>query len=185
MLNDSSREDGEISENDDELDANGIRNARIVITTDLDNREPPRAAPASLIFSLPEPLGSLSPEEYPKPCATRPLDRYEQFLGTAELPATADLGNETGQAAADLLRNSLGLTKEGSALHGTIKSALGFHEAWLKQNQKSITARGSASTNSRVTHALFRHLKAASLSDDDEDNDTPKMTAKNDLIRRR
>ena len=116
----STREEGEISESEDELDANDIRNARTMITTDLDNREPPRVAPARLTFSLPEPLGN---EEDPNPRATRPLDRYEQFLGTADPPATADLGNETGQAAADLLRNSLGLTEEGSALHGTIKSA--------------------------------------------------------------
>ncbi len=66
---------------------------------------------------------TLNPEEDPKPRATRPLDRYEQFLGTADPPATSDLGNETGQAAADLLRNSQGLTEEGSALHGTIKLA--------------------------------------------------------------
>ena len=80
----SSWEDGDISENDDELDANVIRNARTVITTDLDNRESPRAAPARLTFGLPEPLGNLSPEKYPKPRANRPLDRYEQFLGTAK-----------------------------------------------------------------------------------------------------
>ena len=182
----SSREDGdEISENDDELYANDIRNARTVITTDLDNREHPRAAPARLTFSFPKSLGNLSPEEYPKPRATRPFDRDEQFLGTDEPPATADLGNETGLAVADLLRNSLGLTEEGSAFHDTIKSTLGFHEAWLKHNQKSITSGGSASTDSRIINALYRHLKAASLSDDDEDNDTPEMTAKKDLIRRR
>ena len=130
------REEGEISESEDELDANDIRNARTMITTDLDIREPLRVVPARLTFILPEPLGNLSPEEDPKPRATRSLDRYEHFLGTADTPATADLGNEAGQTAADLLRNSLGPPEEGSALHGTIKSALWFHEAWLKHNQK-------------------------------------------------
>ena len=88
------REEGEILESEDELDANDIRNARTVITSHLDSRKPPRAAPARLTFSLPEPLGNLSHEEDPEPRATRSLDRYEQFLGTADPPATADLGNE-------------------------------------------------------------------------------------------
>ena len=39
--------------------------------------------------------------------------------------------NEAGIAAADLLRYSLGLTEEGIALHSSIKSALGLHDAWL------------------------------------------------------
>jgi hypothetical protein len=180
-----SREDGEISESEDEVDADDIRNARTVITTDLDNREPPRAAPARLTFSLPDARGNLDPEEDPKPRATRPLDIYEQFLGTADPPATSDMGNEAGQAAADLLRISLGLTEEGSALHGPIKLALGFHDVWLKQNQKSIATKGSASADARVTDALLRRLDSASISDgDDEDNDTPEMTAKKYIIRR-
>ena len=96
------------------------------------------------------------------------------------------MGNEAGQAAADLLRNSLGMTEEGSVLHGTIKSALRFHDAWLKQNQKSIIARDSASAYARITRALLRRLNSASLSDgDDEDTDTPKMPARKNLIRRR
>jgi hypothetical protein len=130
----SSREDGEISESEDELEADTIRNARTVITTNLDDRDPPRAAPARLTSSLPETRGNLNPEEDPKPLATRPLDRYEQFLGSADPPATSDMGNEAGQASTYLLRNFLGLTKEDRALHATIKSALGFRDAWLKQN---------------------------------------------------
>ena len=47
-------------------------------------------------------------------------------------------------------------------------------------------ARGSASADARVTDALLRRLNFASLSDgDDEDDDTPEVTAKKDLIRRR
>ncbi len=42
----SNRDDGEISESEDELDADAIRNASTAIATDLDNRDPPRAAPA-------------------------------------------------------------------------------------------------------------------------------------------
>jgi hypothetical protein len=123
-----SRENGEISESEDEVGADDIRNARTVITTSFDNRDPPRAAPARLTFSLPDVRDKLDLEEVPKPRATRPLDIYEHFLGTADPPVTSDMGNEAGQAAADLLRNSLGLTEEGSALHGTIKSALAFHD---------------------------------------------------------
>jgi len=183
----STREEGEISESDEELDADFIRNAHTMITTELD-REPPRVAPARLTFILPEARVSIEPEEDPRPRATRPLDKYEQFLGTADPPAIFDLGNEARQAAADLLRNSLGLTEEGSALHGTIKLALGFHEAWLKQNKKSIIATVSASAyawNARVTDALLRRLNVASISDGDEDNDTPEITARKDIIRRR
>ena len=181
-----SRKDGEISESEDEVDADAIRNARIVITTSFDSRDHPRAAPARLTFSLPDARDEIDPEEDPKPRATRHLDGYEQILGTADPPATSDLGNEAGQAAADLLRNYLCLMKEESVLHGPIKSTLGFHDAWLKQTQKSIVAKGSASANSMVTDALLRHLKSSSISDeDDEDNDTPKMTAKKNIIRRR
>ncbi len=55
----STREEGEISQSDQELHADFIRNAYTMITTELDI-EPPRA------------------EEDPRPRATRPLDRYEQ-----------------------------------------------------------------------------------------------------------
>ena len=47
LPNSSTREEGKISESDEELDADFIRNAHAVITTDLD-KEPPRAAPARL-----------------------------------------------------------------------------------------------------------------------------------------
>ena len=72
----SSREEGEIFESEDEIDADANRNARTVITTELDNRDPPRVVPARLTFSLPVARGNLDPEEDPKPRATRPLDRY-------------------------------------------------------------------------------------------------------------
>jgi hypothetical protein len=94
--------------------------------------------------------------------------------------------NEAGIAASNLLRNSLDLTEEGSALHSCIKSALGLHDAWLKQRQNNIMARGSASAYARVTDALLRRLNSASLSDgDDEDDDTAEESAEKDLIRRR
>jgi len=123
LPNASCREEGEISKSEVELDANFIRNASAVITTDLGACELPRAAPARLTFSLPEARGNPNPEEDPIPHATRQLDRYEELLGTADPPATTNLGNEAGQAAKDLLRNSPCLTEEGSVLHGTVKSA--------------------------------------------------------------
>jgi len=55
----SSSEDGEISESEDEIDADAIRNARTVITTSLHNRDPPRAAPDRLTFSLSDVRGNL------------------------------------------------------------------------------------------------------------------------------
>ena len=143
----STREEGEISESDEELDADFIRNGTEVITTDLGARELPRAAPTRLTFSLPEARSNPNPEEDPMPRANRQLDRDEQLLGIANPPAPSNLESDGVQAAADLLRNSLGLTEEGSALHGTIKSALGFHEAWLKQIQGSIIATVSASAD--------------------------------------
>ena len=92
----STREEGEISESDEELDADFIRNGTTVITTDLGARELPRAAPTRLTFSLPEARGNPNPEEDPMPRATRQLDRDEQFLGTVNPPATSDLEDDTG-----------------------------------------------------------------------------------------
>jgi hypothetical protein len=189
LPNSSTREKGEISESDEELDADFIRNGTTVITTDLGARELPRAAPTRLTFSLPEARGKPNPEEDPMPRATRQLDKDEQLLGTMNPPATSNIENDAGQAAADLLRNSLGLTEEGSTLHGAIKSALGFHEARLKHNQRSIIPTVSASADARdarVTDALLRRLNDASISDgDDEDNDTPEITARKDFNRHR
>jgi hypothetical protein len=185
----STREEGEISESDEELDADFIRSGTTVITTDLGACELPRAAPTRLTFSLLEARGNPNPVENPMFRATRQLDRDEQLLGIANPPAPSNLESDVVQVAADLLRNSLGLTEEGSTLHGAIKSALGFHEAWLKHNQRSIIPTVSASADTRdarVTDALLRRLNAASISDgDDEDNDTPEITARKDLIRRR
>ena len=140
-------------------------------------RELPRAAPTRLAFNLLETRGNPNLEEDPMSRATLQLDRNEQLLGTANPPATSDLEIDDGQAAADLLRNSLGITEEGNAWHGTIKSALGFHEAWLKHNRRSIIPTVSASADARdarVADALLRRLNVASISDgDDEDTDTP------------
>ena len=105
----STREEGEISEDEDDIDADFIRNATTVITTDLD-RLPPHDTPNRLTFNLPEARIGIEPEEHARPRATRPLDGYEQFSNAEEPPATSNLGNEVGQAAANLLRNSLGLT---------------------------------------------------------------------------
>jgi hypothetical protein len=152
---DASREEGEISEEEDDIDSDFIRHATRVITTALNDRDHPRAAPTHLTFSLPE------------------------ARGTADPPANSNLGNDAGQAAADLLRNSLGLTEEGSALHSSIKSALGFHDAWLKQNQNIIMASGSGSVDAMFIDALLPRLNSASLSNgDDEDDDSPEVTAK-------
>ena len=106
----TSREEGEISKEEDDINADFIRNATTLITTVAD---PPRVAPTRLSFGLPE----------------------HNFRGTkapVSSPANSNLENNTGQAAADSLRISLGLAEEGSALHAYIKSALVLHEAWLK-----------------------------------------------------
>ena len=61
-LPDSSiREEVEISESDEELDADFIRNGTTVITTDLGALELPRAAPTCLTFGLPEARGKPNP----------------------------------------------------------------------------------------------------------------------------
>ncbi len=61
----SSREHGEISESEDEIDADAICNARTVRTTSLYNRDPPRDAPDRLTFSLPDARGNLEPAGRP------------------------------------------------------------------------------------------------------------------------
>jgi hypothetical protein len=73
----SSREEGEISESEEELDADFIRTASTFITTDLGACELPRAAPARLILSVPEARGNPNPDVGPIPRATRQLDRYD------------------------------------------------------------------------------------------------------------
>ena len=96
----ANREDGEISVEEDDMDADFMRNATSVVRG-LGDRNPSRVAPTRLTFSLPE------------------------AGGTAVPPANSQVENETGIAAANLLRNSLGLTEEGSALHSSIKSVWG------------------------------------------------------------
>ena len=80
----TSREDGEISEEEDDINADFIRNATTVITTAAD---PPRAAPTRLTFGLPE-RNSRGTEAPVSP------------------PANSNLADNTGQAAADSLRIS-------------------------------------------------------------------------------
>ena len=70
----TSREEGEISEDEDDIDNDFIRNATAVITTSMD---PPRAPPTRLTFSLPE----------------------HNFRGTeapVPLPSDSNLGNDVG-----------------------------------------------------------------------------------------
>ena len=57
------------------------------------------------------------------------------------------------------------------------RSALGFHEAWLK-SQMSQTGKEPATANATITEALLRSLKKASISDDeDEAGDTFEIRA--------
>ena len=101
----TSREEGEISEEEDDINADFIRNATTVITIAADT---PRAAPTLLTFGLPE----------------------HNFRGTeapVSPPANSNMGNNVGHVAADSLRTSLGLAEEGTALHVSIKSTLVLH----------------------------------------------------------
>ena len=66
----TSREEGEISEEEDDIDADFIHNAACVITIAAD---PPRAAPTRLTFSLPEARDTEAP------------------------PANSNLGSEVGR----------------------------------------------------------------------------------------
>ena len=72
-------EEGEISESDEEFDADLIRNGTTIITTDLGARELLRAAPTRLTFSLPEARGNSNPEENPMSRTSRQLDRDEHL----------------------------------------------------------------------------------------------------------
>jgi hypothetical protein len=176
----------EEEENDDITNANNIRQAHTVVTTRdaalPDNTNLPRTR---LTFSIEAPVArnALGLAEDPR---LRPLDRDEQFATETDQPVgSSELGNAAGIVAADLLRESLGLTEEGSALHGRIRSALGVHEAWLK-SQMSQAGKEPATVNSSITDALLRRLKKASISDDeDEAGDTFEIRANKNLIRRR
>ena len=53
----TSREEGEISEEEDDINSDFIRNGTAVVTA-LDDRNPPGVAPNSLTFSLPEARGT-------------------------------------------------------------------------------------------------------------------------------
>ena len=187
----SAIEDGEIVDEDsDDITApDNIRMAHTVVTVRRD--APPNIA--DLPRTLPPPLSgatdardALGLEEDPRSSQSGPLDRYEQVAAETDQPSgSAELGNSVGQAAADMLRESLVLTDEGSALHSSIKSALGFHDAWLKSQMRQV-AKAPAATDSALTEALLRRLKKASISDDeDEAGDTFEIRANKNLIRRR
>ena len=104
----TSEEEVQEEEPEDITSSDNIRQARTVATARVDalpdNTNLPRTR---LTFSI-EALvarNTLGLAEDPRPIELGPLDRYEQLAME---------------------------TEEGSALHGTIKSALGFHEAWLR-----------------------------------------------------
>ncbi len=99
--------DEEVSESEDEVDADFIRSAKNVAAPYVDSlaeRAPLRAAPTRLTFHIPNDSDALDSEEDPRPGTTRPLDKCEQFLGVADPPVASKLRNEAGQAAADLLK---------------------------------------------------------------------------------
>jgi hypothetical protein len=185
----ANEEDGQEKDADDITNADNIRQAHAVVTARVDappdNTNLPRTR-LTFIVEAPVARNSLGPTEDPRPSELRPLDRYEQFAMETDQPAgSSDLGNAASIDAADLLRESLGLTEEGSALHDTTKSALGFHETWLK-SQMSRAGKEPTTADSAITEALLRRLKKTSISDDeDEAGDTFEMRANKNLIRRR
>ena len=181
--NDEAEED---DDEDDITNSDNIRRAQTVVTTrdaaPLGNANLPRDR---LTFSIEAPVArnALGFTEDPRP---RTLNLNEQVAAETSQPAgSSELGNAAGIAAANLLRESLSLTEEGSALHGSIRSALGLHEAWLR-NQMSQAGKEPATATSAITEALLRSLKKASISDDEDDSgDTSEIRASKNLIRRR
>jgi hypothetical protein len=122
-----------ILESEDEVDADFIRHAIIVAA-------PPVAfgiswdatPPAHLTFHL-QNCGdtTLESEGEPSPGTTRPLNQRDQVLEDASQPFSSDPEDEAGQAAAVLMKESLALTQDGSALYRSILAALEFYDAWL------------------------------------------------------
>ncbi len=142
----TSAEEG-ISESEDEVDADFIRYARCVGAApqvDAINWDAP-SPPARLIFHLPNRRDILESEGEPSPGTARPLNQHEQLIEDAgrsfstdpedPLSNAIDPEDESGQAAAGLLKGVIPLTQEGSALHASILAALEFHDSWLKQKQ--------------------------------------------------
>ncbi len=89
----------EISESEDEVDADFIRNAKTVVAPSVDSfdaRVPPRAAPARLTFHLPDAKDTQDSEEDPSPGTTQPLNKCEQLLDAADPPVAFEVRNEAG-----------------------------------------------------------------------------------------
>jgi hypothetical protein len=180
----SSLEEAEEDDDEDDIaDAVNIRQATVVVTprdaAPLDNTILP---PDRLTFGIPAPVArnTLGLTQDPRPMT---LDQNEQNAAETSLPASSsEPGDAAGIAATNLLYQSLSLTDKGSALHDAIRSALGFHEAWLR-NQMSQASKEPATV---ITEALLRSLKKTSISDDeDEAGDTFEVRTNKNLIRRR
>jgi hypothetical protein len=132
--NASANEEAEEDDDEDDItNSDNIRRAQTVVTTrdaaPLGNTNPPRDR---LTFSIEAPVArnALGLTEDPRPMT---LDQNEQNAAETSLPASSsEPGDAAGIAATNLLYQSLSLTDKGSALHDAIRSALGFHEAWLR-----------------------------------------------------
>ncbi len=136
-------EEGVDEEYEAMLDPAEIRRSKAVVTVRADTRPRTRARAASrqpsrLTFETVDSSalgGAPSPKKGPIPVALT-LDDVDQVATKNKQPVISDPRDEAAIAAAELLRNTVNLTKEGSALHRSIRAALGFHDAWLKKNQK-------------------------------------------------
>ena len=108
-------EDDQEEDPEDITSVDNIRQTRDVVTARADalpdNSNLPRTR---LAFSVEAPVArnTLGLAEDPRPGELGPLDRYEQFAVEIDQPAgNSDLGNAACIAAADLRRESLGLTE--------------------------------------------------------------------------
>ncbi len=126
------------------MDPAEIRRSKAVVTARSDKRPLTRARAASrrpsrLTFGTVDSsaLGDApSPRIDPSTTALT-LDDVDLVATKNKQPVISNPRDEAAIDAAELLRNTVNLTKEGSALHSSIRVAIGFHDAWLKENPKS------------------------------------------------
>ena len=186
-------EEGEVDEEYDAMmDPENIRRSKPVVTARSDKRPLTRARAASrqpsrLTFGTVDSSalgGAPSPRKNPSTAALT-LDDVDMIAKQNKQPVISNPRDEAAKAAAELLRSTVNLTKEGSALHSSIRAALGFHDAWLKDNQKIQADKAAATAdNAAATKALLLRLEKASISDDEEDpNDTLAERADKNRIR--
>ena len=186
-------EEGEVDEEYDAMiDPENIRRSKPVVTARSDKRPLTRARAASrqpsrLTFGTVDSSalgGAPSPRKNPSTAALT-LDDVDMIAKQNKQPVISNPRDEAAKAAAELLRSTVNLTKEGSALHSSIRAALGFHDAWLKDNQKTQADKAAATAvNAAATKALLLRLEKASISDDEEDpNDTLAERADKNRIR--